>query len=580
MNVKIKGKLFELRRQLVTGVLPETKPQVAVALSWVLNFALGMVLSTIPLLNGTAPFGVAITARAVGGISSMMCALGASIGYLLAFGFQEGIKSVAAVVLVFTAGFVFQDARLSRKAFFMPSIAAFFTLLTAFLGYYTAEAGTVMILPLLAQTILSFGAAYFFREAFVTVEPITQTAELRRGISLTLLLACVLMALSRAVILETVSLGRVCAIALVQMVAFRGGALCGAAAGVLLGAAMDLSGGQPVFYALAYPLSALVSGVFARHGRLLFLLSYILCGALSVILFAGTALHVELLYENFFTSVIFLILPNPFLNQLGAILTLPQSSGGESGLRRYTAQRVRNMSQAFQDLYTTVDSAVRVRANDEDITQVFDRASEQICRNCKNKNECWNGSFMDTLSVFNDASVLIRQNGVLRREDLPEHFLSRCLRPNELVIAVNAELRGQVYRRQFASRLRENTAAAYGQYLDLSEILSGVSEELVNAYGPDPLAQRRLRRYLAAMDVDADVAVFRDRSGRLHILMESVKLRRLLEEPGYLDRLSDAVGVRLCRPYGSDTKAEGRITLLEAEPLCVTVGVASMKKTF
>ena len=363
------------------------------------------------------------------------------------------------------------------------------------------------------------------------------------------------------------------------MVAFRGGALCGAAAGVLLGAAMDLSGGQPVFYALAYSLSALVSGVFARHGRLLFLLSYILCGALSVILFAGTALHVELLYENFFTSVIFLILPNPFLNQLGAILTLPQSSGGESGLRRYTAQRVRNMSQAFQDLYTTVDSAVRVRANDEDITQVFDRASEQICRNCKNKNECWNGSFMDTLSVFNDASVLIRQNGVLRREDLPEHFLSRCLRPNELVIAVNAELRGQVYRRQFASRLRENTAAAYGQYLDLSEILSGVSEELVNAYGPDPRAQRRLRRYLAAMDVDADVAVFRDRSGRLHILMESVKLRRLLEEPGYLDRLSDAVGVRLCRPYGSDTKAEGRITLLEAEPLCVTVGVASMKKT-
>ena len=579
MNVKIKGKLFELRRQLVTGTLPETRPHVAIALSWVLNFALGMVLSTIPLLNSTAPFGVAITARATGGIGSLMCALGASIGYLLAFGFQEGIKSVAAVVLVFTAGFVFQDARLSRKAFFMPSIAAFFTLLTAFLGYYTAEAGTVMILPLAAQTVLSFGAAYFFREAFVTVEPITQSAELRRGISLTLLLACVLMALSRAVILETVSLGRVCAILLVQMVAFRGGALCGAAAGVLLGAAMDLSGGLPVFYALAYPLSALVSGVFSRHGRLLFLISYILCGALSVILFAGSGLHVELLYENFFTSVIFLILPNTFLNQIGAILTLPQSSGGESGLRRYTAQRIRNMSQAFQDLYTTVDNVVQIPVNDEDITQVFDRASEQICRSCKNKNECWNGSFMDTLSVFNDASVLIRQNGVLRREDLPEHFLSRCLRPNELVIAVNAELRGQAYRRQFAARLRENTAAAYGQYLDLSEILSGVSDELVNAYGPDPLAQRRLRRYLATMDVDADIAVFRDRSGRLHILMESVKLRRLLEEPGYLDRLSDAVGVRLCRPYGSDGKAEGRITLLEAEPLCVTVGVASMKKT-
>ena len=577
--MKIKLKLTELRRQLVTGALPDTQPQLAIALSWVLNFALGMILATIPLLGGSAPFGIAIAARAAGGISSMMCALGASLGYLLAFGFQEGIKSVAAVVLVFTAGFVFQDVRLSRKSMFMPLIAAFFTLLTAFLGYYTAEAGTVMILPLAAQTVLAFGAAYFFREAFAATEPMTETAELRRGISLMLLLACVLMALSRAVILETVSLGRVCAIALVQMVAFRGGPLSGAAVGVLLGAAMDAVNAQGAFFAVAYPVSALVSGVFARHGRLPFLLSYILCGALSVILFAESTMHFELLYENFFTSVIFLVLPNPLLNQIGAILSVPQNSTGESGLRRYTAQRVRHMAQAFQDLYTTVDGSICGVSADENITQVFDRAAEQVCRKCKNKNECWNGSYMDTLSVFNDVSTLIRQRGMLRKEDLPTHFQERCARTDELVIAVNGELRGQIYRRQFTARLQENAAAAYGQYMDLAEILSDVSEELVNAYGPDVLAQRRLHRYLAAMDVDADIAVFRDRSGRLHILMESVKLRRLMQEPGYLDRLSDAVGVRLCRPHSSDMKAEGRITLLEAEPLSVSVGVASMKKT-
>ncbi len=565
----VKLKLLELRRQLVTGTLPETQPQLAIALSWAMNFVLGMVLSTIPLLSGSGPLGIAITAHISGGLSSLMCALGASIGYLLTFGFQEGIKSVAAVVLVFTAGFVFQDLRVSRRAFFMPSVAAFFTLLTSFLGYYTAAAGQYMILPLLAQTILAFGASYFYREAFVTEEPMTEAAELRRGISLMFLLACILMALSRATVLQVVSLGRVCAILLVQMVAYRGGALCGAAAGVLLGAAMDAMVAQPVFFSLAYPLSALISGVFARHGRLHFLISYILSGVLAVILFTGSMFHLELLYENFVAAVVFLILPNRFLNQIGAILTIPQSGAGESGLRRYTALRVRRMAQAFEDLYTTVDKTISVRQNDEDITQVFDRASEQICRTCKNKNECWNGSYMDTLNVFNDASVLIRERGLLHREDLPEHFLERCLRPDELVIAVNGEIRGQLYRRQYALRLQENTSAAYAQYMDLSNILSGVSEELVNAYGPDPLAQRRLRRYLNAMDVDADIAVFRDRGGRLHILLESVKLRRLLQEPGYLDRLSDAVGVRLCRPNGSDANAEGRITLLEAEPLSV-----------
>jgi len=365
----------------------------------------------------------------------------------------------------------------------------------------------------------------------------------------------------------------------VQMTAFRGGPLCGAAAGVLLGTAMDAAAGQAVFFALAYPLSALISGVFSRHGRLIFLLGHILCGALSVVIFAGNTIHTELLYENFIASVVFLVLPNHALNQFGAILSLPQSSTGESGLRRYTARRVRQMATAFEDLYATVDSAMSEKSNDEDITQVFDRASELVCRKCKNKNECWNGHYLDTLSVFNDVSELIRSRGMLRREDLPEHFLDRCLKADELVIAVNGELRGQLYRRQFNATLLENRSAAYGQYRDLAEILNEVSEELVNAYGPDPLAQRRLRRYLGSMDVDADIAVFRDRSGRLHILLESVKLKRLIEEPGYLDRLSEAVGVRLCRPNGSDARAEGRITLLEAEPFSVSVGVASMKKT-
>jgi stage II sporulation protein E len=36
--------------------------------------------------------------------------------------------------------------------------------------------------------------------------------------------------------------------------------------------------------------------------------------------------------------------------------------------------------------------------------------------------------------------------------------------------------------------------------------------------------------------------------------------------------------VRLCRPNGLDAETEGRVTLLEAEPYSVSVGIASMKK--
>ena len=575
----MKYRILTLQKQLVSGSLAETRPQLAIALSWALNFLLGLLLAAVPLFGGSGPFGIAFVARAVPGLSGLMGLLGASLGYITFFGFQDGIKSVAALVLVFTSLYVFQDTKLFRRSFFMPAVSAFFTFLTCFLGYYTAEAGTYMILPLIAQTILACGCTIFYREALKTDAPMTEAGELRRGISLLVLLASLMMALSGALLLGTVSLGRILSVLIVMILSGRSGALCGAAAGVLLGGAMDAVSGGGVFYTLAYALSALISGVFSRHGRLLFLLSYLLCGALSVILYAVASLHMELLYENFAASVIFLILPNPLLNQIGSLLKSAQASNGESGLRRYTANRVRRMAEAFEDLYATVDENLSRVCNDEDYGQIFDRAAEHVCSRCKNKTECWNGSYLDTLSVFNDVSTQIGSNGILRKEDLPQHFLDHCLHADTLVCAVNGELRGQMYRRQFSAHMKENRAAAYGQYLDLSQILCTVADELVNAYGPDPLAQRRLTRYLNAMDIDADLAVFRDRSGRLHIVMESVKLKRLMEEPGSLDRISEVVGVRLCKPNHSDEAAAGRITLLEAEPLSVSVGVASMKKT-
>lgn len=53
-----------------------------------------------------------------------------------------------------------------------------------------------------------------------------------------------------------------------------------------------------------------------------------------------------------------------------------------------------------------------------------------------------------------------------------------------------------------------------------------MAEDLKNAAGPDALAERRLLRYLNARDIDADVAVFRDQSGRLRAVIESARLSR------------------------------------------------------
>ena len=173
--------------------------------------------------------------------------------------------------------------------------------------------------------------------------------------------------------------------------------------------------------------------------------------------------------------------------------------------------------------------------------------------------------------------ILKRRRGHLELADLPARFREQCKSSAPFTAAVNSELRALIYRRQLRSRLRENRMAAYGQYRYLAGVLDAISEDLRCANGSDTIAERRLVRYLNSLDIDAEVSVFRDPTGRLRAVIESARLPILFREADYMQDVSDALGVRMCRP-ASFNQNDTRLVLLEAEPLAVSVGVAAVKK--
>ena len=106
------------------------------------------------------------------------------------------------------------------------------------------------------------------------------------------------------------------------------------------------------------------------------------------------------------------------------------------------------------------------------------------------------------------------ERGSLLESDLPEYFQRSCISLPEYINAVNNELKSLLYRRQYKKRLKENQSAAFNQYADISAILSGISDELGGGTSFEP-EMERLRKYLRSLSIQAETAVFRDRSGRL-----------------------------------------------------------------
>ena len=539
-------------------------------------FTLGLALACARVLDNCAPFGMALVAAAGPGLSGVSALLGASLGYLGASGLEWGIRYVAASVLVYTVAFVFHELSVYRARLFMPSVAGCVMAAASWLGSAALTQDLYGLLAaLFLETALAFGGAFFFRDALAGGSE-TEGGEMVHGVSLMILLSCLLMTLSRLIVFDTVSVGRVLALLLLMASSMKGGMLTGAAVGTVMGLAMDIGNPGAPFYTMGYALSGLLSGLFGRHGRFLFALSFILSGALAVVCAWRTEIYVSALFETFCASVIFMLLPAAFLGPLGLLLPAAERGSGESGLRRFAARRVKNLSEAYGELYETVRRSVEEPANDENVARVFDRAAYVVCVKCNSKNQCWNADYRDTLSAMNDATRAMVAKGSLSPEDLPGHFRAKCSDLGAFTAAVNGELRALAYRRQLRSRLSENRSVAWGQYADIAQVLGSVAEELGSVNGADPLAERRLLRHLRSLDIDAEASVYRDGSGRLHVTLESGRLTPLTEEPDWLEKLSAVVGARLCCP--EESTGSSRLTLLEAEPLAVSVGIAAMKK--
>ncbi|MDR1132172.1 MAG: SpoIIE family protein phosphatase [Oscillospiraceae bacterium] len=554
------------------------RPQVRSAAGYVLNFILGFIMSGSVIMEGLAPFGIAIVGRARAGWSGISCLIGACLGYILLGGFDWGIKYVATITLVFTVAFVFRETRIIRKAWFMPAAVSAVTAVTSFLNTYEFLNSFPNAVGVFTELVLAGAGTYFFSVALTPQETGGAAAEHRQAISLLLLFACLLMSLARVEIMGAVSIGRLLALLIVFTAAFKGGMLPGCAAGTALGLAMDMASGGGAFFVMAYSFAGLIGGTFSKHGRLLFLVSYIMANTVAVLWTWGGALRFELMCEVFAATLVFAMLPDTLLEFTGGIARLPASGTGESGLRRYAAARAERIGTAFRDLYGTVFRNLSATENDNDIATVFDRAAGTVCAGCKNKDDCWQKNFMDTLSIMNDATGPMLRRGKLVREDLAERFTDRCPSCYTFISTVNSELRGLMYRRQFRSRLNENRVAAYGQYKELADIIEGVARELNYAKGADPLAERRLKRFLRAMGTEADVSVFRDDRGRLRAIIESGHLGPLLRQDNYLEILSGILGTRLCRPPADEDISDRRLVVLEAEPLVASVGIAGVKK--
>ena len=577
---KLKTRAARAREEMrQTGRLVLRAPALVRFAECVMRLLLGAVLAGAEIFGGYAPFGLGMVACSGSGLDGFCALLGACLGYLSFQGFVEGLRYAAAAILIFSVSFAFYDIRPYRRAWFMPAAAALMDAVTGFV-YLSDRGWTAGNLIFFGTEVLLCGAsAYFYRIAF---SPWTGKREeegltLRQSGSLLILGGTLLITLSKITLFGDISVGRSAAALAVMVTAYKGGIGPGATVGVAAGIGMDLSAGGMPFYSMAYALSGVMAGVFHRQGRLAAALAYVLSNALAVLWTWNEGPNIPVLYEVFIASVLFLILPDALLRQVGALVAGQNArQDTREWAHNYVKTRLEATAGAFRSLHEALRTAFgQTPPNDNDAATVFDRAASRVCKRRPRQSSCWQRDYVSTFNALNDALPAMLERGRGEGEDFPAYFANRCLKFPEFLAAANEEVSALLYRRQYRSRLRENRSAVCRQYGDLADVLGTAAAELGAELVPDPVRERRLRQYLAAQGTECLTAAYYDEAGHLRLELEGQGLAAL-RKPESVDKLSAVLNVPL-RPAEEDGRRD-RLVLVEQEPLMAVAGVAARKK--
>lgn len=564
-----------------TGRLVLRAPALVRSAECAIRFLLGAMLAGAEIFGGWAPFGLALVGASGSGLDGFSALIGATFGYLSFLGLTEGLRYVAAAILIFSVSFAFYDIRLYKKSWFMPLMAALLNGATGFVYLADSKWDPPQVIFFATELLLTGAACYFYRVAFSPWQGKREEGSLssRQVISLMILTGTIFISLAQFTILgDMISLGRIAAALGVMVVAWQGGLEAGAATGLAAGLCMDIAVGAPGACTVSFGLAGLVTGMFSRQGKLLAAVTYILTNAITVLWGWEEGLHLALLYEVFAASVLFLLLPERLTRRVGALLSHEGAGDTSDRALLYVKGRLMETAGAFKELYETLRGSFRhVGPNDGDAAAIFDRAAGRVCRRCALRDACWQRDYVSTFNALNDALPAMVERGRGEAGDFPAHFASRCLHFPPFLAAANEELTAHLARRQYQARLRESRGAVCRQYAELATALGAAASELSTELTPDPAREKKLRGHLTALGLEGNAYVYYDEAGHLRAEVEGPDLASL-RTPKERKLLSSLLGLPLREAELTQRREGDKLTFTQAEPLMAVAGVAARQK--
>ncbi|MCI1965070.1 MAG: SpoIIE family protein phosphatase [Oscillospiraceae bacterium] len=484
-------------------------------------FTAGLLLARGTVFGQYAPFGVAAAAAMPYSVL-WSTLLGSAVGYLLPSAITVPVRYLAALLAAAAIRWTLNDLiRLRSHPAFAPIVAFLPVLATGMSVALVNGSGTATTAMYVAESMLAGAAAYFFSRTAAA-----QASDRNPGEWSSQEITCaafsvgiLILSLSGLTVWE-ISAGRVLAVLAILFAARYGGISGGSVAGVAAGVAFSLSTAGLSYLSGAYALGGLMAGLFSPVGRLASACAFVAANTVASLQVGNQSAVMYGLYEVMAATVIYMLLPAKTGSSLVGIFSRSDDTPRTEGLRRSVIMKLDFAAKALGSVSESVEEVskkLRITCA-PDISSVYHKAADEVCRACGLNSYCWDRNFTDSMNAFNNLTDKLKQKGQLQREDFGQPLSSHCSRLNLMTDAINRSYSEFVVRATAEGRAQQVRDVVAGQFETTSSMLEEMASELELYDRFDCVSAQKVEETLRLAGIQPfDVSCRTDRFGRMSI---------------------------------------------------------------
>ncbi|TYQ14589.1 UNVERIFIED_CONTAM: stage II sporulation protein E [Acetivibrio alkalicellulosi] len=559
----------------------------------VLLLLASFLLGRVSLFQGSMPFGVAFFAAAcTKAPSKVLMGLAVLFGMLTGGAINEIFTAIVFIVLFCTFSSLLKNIK-TKEDYKLATIALVSAMIPQIGLVYLQGFLVYDFLMAIFYSGLVFSLVFIFRNSTLILESTNKRQILSNEeiISMAVLAAIALSGVSD-ISLAGFTLTNILGILAILLFSYKAGPGVGAAVGVIVGLVINMSNPAttPVIIG-SYAFCGLLTGVFKNLGKIGAGIGFVAGNALLTLYINGSTEVLIHIKDILIGATIFMIIPKRFIDDSFGFLEknakrIDDKISYIDRIKELTIEKLNSFARAFGEISKSFNeiSEARMVTDKQDISSLFDRVAQKVCKNCSLCMHCWDRNFYNTYQVMFKIVEALEKKGWIDETDIPPYFIGKCEHTVEFIKQINNIYELFKVDMVWKNRIGESRGLVSQQLDGMSKVISNLALEI----GTDIKFNSDLENALL-IDLDKagvkvkDAVVYENKWGKYQVSIfhkgcgGSNKCVDIIEK-----RASQVLGKKMIKDK-SECNFEHKsklcnLKLVEEEVFNVTTGVSRISK--